>query len=328
MRRRKNAPISKRDKAALRRILKDHKGRRNNPRGAGRYDVLARTGTRWYVCARSLSLTEARKEMQYQQKAELNERPVLEAKLRPAKGPKRRYNPKRVTWSNIAPKIDRHLINELRWMATWNRAFKRAVSPILAQIQAGKPNVVAAERAINKAYEAPESEHDEPDELPLSVEMWFRGSAGMRRNPDAWTKFRRAGKHQWKYSGGWAHKMNRRKLSKWGKARARAGRRLSREDLGPRPPLRSPSWPTNWQKRNPYRADLVPKSKAGREAYKRRLKHMSPAARKALILALANPKRGKKSRRWRTGHTAGMKKSARAQKSWINKHRVRRNCGR
>jgi hypothetical protein len=35
----------------------------------------------------------------------------------------------------------------------------------------------------------------------------------------------------------------------------------------------------------------------------------------------SNPKRGKKSRRWRHSHSKGTQKAARAQKRWIGKHR-------
>ncbi len=52
--------------------------------------------------------------------------------------------------------------------------------------------------------------------------------------------------------------------------------------------------------RNPsyrYRDDLVPRSKSGRASYRRRLKGMSPSKRRAMILALANPRGRHGSRR-------------------------------
>lgn len=85
--------------------------------------------------------------------------------------------------------------------------------------------------------------------------------------------------------------MKRRRNAPISKRDKKALKRILRSHKGRGNSCRNPST---------YRSDLVPRSKSGRAAYKRRLKQMSPSARRAMILALANPKRGrggKKSRR-------------------------------
>lgn len=69
---------------------------------------------------------------------------------------------------------------------------------------------------------------------------------------------------------------------------------------------------------NPYRSDLVPRSKSGRSAYKKRLKHMSPSARRAMILALANPKRYSRQKRKSTKGRALTKFRRAGKNQWLN----------